>query len=456
MATSVTDSTMRPAQIDYLVRKVSAPKYKFMKIPLNNFPSASAPMDPSSSVTLEFKCPVRVYNLARSYLSYNINAPAVAAQQAVTWEDIFDLGSSVTFGGAGGQDLMNLQYAQNYTKIARKIGTPLEDFLGNDNITGLYKCADKAANTVPGGGNGAYIGSDSYFEPQYCAIGPVNNVQNRWRQYPLGAFVGTILGVDRDFYSPVEQYLRITTATGNKTCFTCTSGNIPTFTAPTVTAGLTCNQIYLYLCVEQNPEIIASIVSTTQAGAMRYRIPYTTGFRNVGGPANGQTNIQIQLSQQYGLRLKRMLHSVYNPVEQLNTSFDCNNLNGIKTLQYQTFLDSMPLQDRFLSCLSPSGMMINQDDWAENKKYLDTRSCYTSKEMYALNWFHIDSWSEPLDTDGADLPDVNKDEGLVMDTSKQWVFSSTAGATAGLIHYTFAEFSREVIITPDGPKWVSG
>ena len=68
-----------------------------------------------------------------------------------------------------------------------------------------------------------------------------------------------------------------------------------------------------------------------------------------------------------------------------------------RSQEYQTFLDSLPLQDRILSCKRPTGMNVGSDDWLENKKFLDKRSCIVSKEMYALNWFHIDQFFEPHD-----------------------------------------------------------
>ena len=96
--------------------------------------------------------------------------------------------------------------------------------------------------------------------------------------------------------------------------------------------------------------------------------------------AGAQTNIQISLSNQYGRRLKSILHTVWNSQEKYNTAYDCANWNGEKIETYQTFMDSIPLQDRILSCKRPAGALINQDDWAENKKFLEKRSCIISKE----------------------------------------------------------------------------
>jgi hypothetical protein len=487
MATTVTDSFQQPAQIDYLLRSVLAPRYKMRKIPLNNLPSASATIEPTSSTMLEWKLPNIVYNLYRSYISYNLNAPAVALKVSTTHEDVFDLGQTVTFGSAGGVDLVNLQFAQNYTKIARKIATPIDDFLGNDDMSGLYKSnmtngypitsaaapADStSANFVPGGYNkvvgASYIAPDNVTESRYCQFGggallapgvlpkpAVGTVLDRYRQYPLSAFTGTLLGVDRDFYSPTEQYLRVLAGFGDKMGFATTALTDPPTGAQSI-PGITINSVYLYLAVEDNQDIVQKMITAYGKGELQYRIPYTTAFKNVGSANGQQTNISIQLSQQYGKRLKRILHTVFNKQEKWNTAYDCANWDGEKITSYQTFMDSIPIQDRQLSCARPSGISVNQDDWLENKKFLDRKSAYLSKEMYGINWFHIDQFFEPRDKDGS-LPEVNLDEGLPMDQAKQWVFSGQVNnnvSAAGLLHYTYAEFSREILITNQGPIYV--
>lgn len=465
MATIVTDTVQRPVQLDYKLRSVVAPRYKLVKIPPNNIPSASVTIDPTTSVTIEWKLPcTRPYNTARSFIGYQFHVDATTApSNKATWshEDIFELGGSVSFGSAAGTDLVNLQYAQNYVKIARKIKTEVNDFLGNDDMSSLYRSnKDKASNIIPGGYDRLnavkYVGVDSFIEPCASAASAAGTPLDRFRQFPLNAFVGTLLAVDRDFYSPVEQYFRIQAGVGDKMAFTSTAAADPA-TGAGSPAKITINNCYLYLAVEQNDEIVAALMQQYQSGQLQFRIPYTTSFKNVGGSKGAQTNISIPLSTQYGRRLKSVLHTVWNPQEKFNTAYDCANYDGEKIESYQTFLDNNPLQDRILSCKRPAGALVNQDDWAENKKFLEKRSCIMSKEQYALNWFHKDQFFEPKDKDGS-LPEVNLDEGLLMDTQKQWIFQANiAGGAQGidsLIHYTFAEFARDIIITPTGPVFL--
>jgi hypothetical protein len=346
---SFSDGPIKSQQVDYKLRPIVAPKYKFVKLPMSNLPASSVGIGSSSAVPLEWKLPANtVYNLARSYWQYSLNVPGQTAAAGInyTFEDVFELAQTVSFGAPGGQDLVSLQWASNYTKIARKIATPLQDYMSNDDMTGLYKCGTAASsNYVPGGGSAGsaagavnppvfptagtvafYQGSDSYIEPKYTAYGVIGSGDatgllgrlDRYRQIPLGIFSGTLLGVDRDFFSPTEMSLRLLTNIGDKMAFTCVNGNamfpgavsvanVPGNTCSTAGQGITVNNCYLYLCVEQNENIVQSMFDQYRSGQLSYSIPYLTSFRLTGGAATSQTNLQIQLSNMYGKKLKRIL-----------------------------------------------------------------------------------------------------------------------------------------------------
>ena len=167
-----------------------------------------------------------------------------------------------------------------------------------------------------------------------------------------------------------------------------------------------------------------------------------------------QANIQIQLSQQYGKTLKSITHTVWSTSEKLHTAYDCNNYDGVKITNYQTFMDSRPLQDRILSCKKPFNLVMGGDDWLENKKFLKKKSAILNKEHYGLNWFHRDQFYEPHDPKYT-LPEENFNEGLSMDSARTWQFSGTTHSTVpGILHYTFAEFTRDIDVTPLGVNWI--
>ena len=143
----------------------------------------------------------------------------------------------------------------------------------------------------------------------------------------------------------------------------CTAAS-PATGATAVAGNITVQNIYLFLAVEQNQLIVDSIIHKVMSSGLRLNIPYTTAFRN--SSAGTIANIQIPLTQQYGKKFKRMLHTVWNATESVNTAMDCVNFAGSKIVSYNTYLDQRQLQDYPLSTASPSATALNVDDWREN------------------------------------------------------------------------------------------
>lgn len=328
--------------------------------------------------------------------------------------------------------------------------------MANSQIDGLYKC-NKASvtNIVPGGANGAYKGFDNYIEPTYSVVSGDNGSQYITRRIPLGMFAGTLFAVDRDFYSPVELYLRIWMGSGDKMAYFGTANNDPTTGAATLSGQMSLKNVYLYLAVEENPGIVQSIRDLYNAGKYSFQIPFTMAYKTPSVGAGSQISISIPLLTQYGRRVKRIRHTVWDPQETLDKAYDTNNLNGAKIVSYQTFLDSRPLQDRVLDCRNPdeASNRSGDEDWLENKKFCGKNSSITSRECYKTNWFHQDQMFEPNKNNP--LPDYMLDEGILMVRPMNWQFSATtAAAQANLMHYTWVEYIRTVHVTQDGPKFI--
>lgn len=456
--------------VEFKTADVESPKYRFLRIGLNNITGNSLTLS-TAAQQMEFKLPICPYNLARSFLSYEISVAGTNNRYSYLFEDCLDLASSVTFGTAGGLNLVDLNYLTNYTKIARKIYTETEDYLGGDVTGGLY-CNGmlnngQQPNILPGGFTvqpNAGASTNPYllpagfqnvapcgvFESQYSVVSPLGGAISRYRQYPLSGIVNTLFDQDRDFYAPVEMYLRLQTNSVNKMTFISTSNNAPTTANSAVTAAaVTANQLYLYLAVEQNQVIIDSVIQKYKSGNMKFQIPYTTAFRNSTAAAT-TASLQIPFSSQYGKRLHHVLHTVASTAdnEQLQTAISVENWNGSKIVSFQTFLDNRPLQDNVLSCLQPGAtdLVMNSDDWRNNEKYLHNNMMNLAQ--YQLNWFHIDNFYDPMGNEG--LPLCNVENGLELrDASRLWQIQMTTSNATGLAFYTFATFLRDVQIASD-------
>ncbi len=437
-------SAIRTDQNDFVTRPVNyEPRYEYLRVSLMSPSIAEIQIASNATTGLEFKLPAsRVVNFARSYIKYNYTAPGVAGKSINSCEDVSDFASSASLADSKNTELMRLENLQQYQKIIRKIDTSLDDMMTNDDRGSLFRSNKSASdNVLPAGGTA----SEEYIEPLYMQKTNAGAPLILNRQFMFNSLKGTILGVDRNFYCPSEMYLRFQTPRSDNVVWL--QDSPVGVNAATSVSNLVMKNVTLFLAVETNDNTIKLLRDTCMAGALKYDIPYTVTNRQTGQPAGGETSFQVSYNNSQGHRLKRIVTTAMNPKESLDFAFDANNNDGVKISSYSTYLDNVRLQDRSVLC--------TVDDWNENRFLLGTgknHSCILSRKMYYTNWFHMDSFAQIKGID--DLPEVNIYRGLDMAIPKQWQFSSYP-AMSGLVHYTFAEFLRPILITPLGVELIS-
>ena len=110
-------------------------RYRFAKIPLNSSGNGgTVNFQPSSSQLMEFKLPTRmVYNLSRSYITYNYTLATPGATSAnVILENGLDFCNYMSFGDGSGLNLAELNYVDRYVNALRPLRTPMKEYLDND------------------------------------------------------------------------------------------------------------------------------------------------------------------------------------------------------------------------------------------------------------------------------------------------------------------------------------
>lgn len=449
---------VRAKQIDYHISDTESPVYKYLRIALNNITTFPITLTDVQQL-LEFKLPATTkYNLAKTRMSGSLSLPAVpavqggaAAQADWTFEDVITLASSISFETAGGTDLCRLNFANNYTKIAPKIATKVQDFLSEDQFTSqLYPCNTAAtANLAPT--LAAAGASVNYIEPRYSAVGAVNTAVVKYFNFSLDKFVNTIFSYDKDLYFGNEMFIRMQCSPLNKMAWGAPAINDPDTNA-TLLPNATLNNLYLWLAVEQNDVINNSLEKKFHSGNFHINIPYTVGFTNASN--SNVANINVQITKQYGKRLLQVMHSAFNAVGRGNVAYDCNNINGRNITSYRTQLDSKYLQDYDQSCLDsdPVSGNLNNDDWYLSNKKFCKEKVILNRLVYKLNWFHIDRFFEQ-DEDEKDYD--NMDVGLPLSANTMnWTFNSIIPSVnnvpRALIHHTYLTFRRGYTINKDG------
>jgi len=457
------DNVLKTSNINFKNVRQHPGKYRYLKVPLNNQTGNQVTMDAVSSQLLEWKLPATVYNLSKSLLSYNIELSAPAAKANFAFADTLEIAQSITFGTAGGLNLVDLQYASNYISVARKVDVSEEDYLAGDVSGGLVK-ADLTANNIfppsytAEAGNlygltaGTQVVAASGLEPLYSRTAAPATKLEIQRTFPLSGITGTLFSMPQDFFGGGDNmYLRIYTAPSSKVGFIATAANNPVTGAAVLESQPVIKNLYLYLAIEKDPMIVESMMSKYNSGQLKYTIPFTYNWRNSTVGA-GNNSIQVQLNSNYGKYLKRMLHTAFPASEVLNVAYDHSNWSGSKILSYQTFVDSQPQQDAIVTCVQTSIANPNAvlDDFRENRDVIRRSGAINSPASFQNNWFHMDKFAEP--SSDPQVSDSQVVDGLDVTKPVAWSINVNT-ANVNLTHYTFAQFLRSMSITSAGPMF---
>lgn len=473
MSSELVKPSVIPEQVDYQVHKEYAPRYRFTRLSINNQGSDNFTISGSAQQMIEFRIPSGCYNLSKSVLCFSLATGGEGTSNFVwMYVDVASLASQVQLGNASGLYVMDLQFAQNYSKIMRRIATEMEDYLDNDNLSLLYKSdlpkeenlrAEpinvQALNPYNLPANSSYFGGVvDLVEPKHLevAIGQTAGTADmtKYFQLPLSAYKNTILAVDKDLYSHEELYLRLNVGANTKMAYYGTSQSNPSTGATALATAVTIGRMYLFLAVEQNEVLVNSLRAKYMAGGLKLQIPYTVGFRNATASGTS-SNINIQVNKAYGKRLKHIVHSVFNTTENINLAYDNSNWNGSKVTYFMTYVNSKPLFDSNIYCYqagssSLPSSSVGNEDYRENKKHLK-KTTVSNGADYQCNWFHMDAFD--ADSKSAIVPCDNNECGLDMNLPEYqnltWQFSATT-ASAAYNHYTFFTFLKDILLSPVG------
>ena len=454
-------------------------RLRYRRVPMSNIVNP-VPVNVTSTQMMEWKLPANtVYNLAKSVITYQYTLPAGGATQfGFTFENNLDFAQWGYFGD-GNQALMDVNYLDRLVSLTLPLGIKQDELTTRDSMNLMY-ANQSAGNYLPfsldgqvGSVNSIVAPATTYGDVQYLqASSAAATPLTRVRQLELATLKGTFLETDRNLIFPKEMYLRFNTQFANRIGFYGTSNTNPSLAAAANTTAFTFTNVYLYLAVETNVEIIDSLRSSMKAGSIKYAIPYIVGNRQQFANTSNSTNFQVTMTKTDKRKVKEILFGSFCGLEASNTSFDHSNANGTKQTTITTSLDSVPLLDYPLNCYNPNGPTVAAngfnansyfgDDYREMRKFLH-KSTIENYTAYTINWVWVDAWGKLNNFDklSREINDVNINDGLPMhdqdhiytvtcDTPCLANTGSTTLANNGVVQYLFIKYQTNVRITPDG------
>lgn len=140
---------------------------------------------------------------------------------------------------------------------------------------------------------------------------------------------------------------------------------------------------YLYIAIDKDQVKAAELLALVNAGKFTLAVDYPyTYYKRLDTTSQ---NTSQKMSRAHGIVMKRVYHSMYTTGSVLNR-WNHSNFEGAKVSQYQTFIDSLPIQNYQVNVSS-----TQFDDWRENQ-YAFKGSCVQGYPTYAYHWCHMDNW----------------------------------------------------------------
>lgn len=456
------------SQLDYKKEQYIHPSYRMTKVlPLSG--STSVPVTTGGGQETIFEIPVNAVNFARSYITFQVNIPGIAAANTynMAFMDVFPYFKQVQLCTRSGIYICSLDEAANYTKVVFNAETPLSEFLNSGIITTLDG-AFGAANTnagVRGSGNhfqrnnsintalkasrinlGAFatVGAAdvSYTEPQYVLESTGANATSSMNlnvSALLNIFKNTILSEDKDIYFGEIIILRIVWSPSVKIAYSnVDAGNVDVSLNPAaLAASVAINNLNLYVAIEKNPEILNQLRTQIASDGYSLLIPYVYSYKN--SLLGTSQNVSLRFNRGHGIKLIKIYHALFHGTEQSSTAYDHNNINGAKCTVFYTMLNNERLQEFDVAT-------TNLDDWNLLKDCLKGSVLQTSN-MYQYNWFYRDRFDGLCLKEGEKIS--NLDTGLDLSIEQKWdIYCTTVSAAYN--HYDFAVTQKMLTITASG------
>jgi hypothetical protein len=432
--------------------------YKWSKIlPLSITGTAGAVTGGEETM---IEIPSKVFNLAKSYLSFTYTPPATAPNHLIwTACDVFPYIRQIQLYTRGGLFLGDIGNLDNYTKAVWKSDTKLEEFLTSDTaspnatagIGGESQALRRsnslvAATTLGARYGGASAASLNYTECAYQMCGDAVTVPVFLNvRLDMSMIKNSIFAIDHDLFFDEILVLRIIWQTPAKYTYDGTTVGDPSAGSAIISTSQSANigGVALYLAVETNQEVAQQIKAKKNSPeGLSVLIPYVYGVKTA--LAAGSVAVSMRFNRGHGLRLLKIYHMPCSNVEtSAITSYVTSNIGHVNITDFYTLLNNNRLQEFNLVC-------NNGDDYMILKDRLKG-SVYQNRNMYEYNWVWIeefDGYVSPLN-ENLRPDDDNFIKGLDLSSEQKWDIYMTQNA-ANLNHFTFAITQKQLIINSAG------
>lgn len=448
-------------QLDYSQKVFNHPSPLFVKISPQGTNSITGSVSGVSGPTT-LQIPSKVCNLARSYLTFDVEIAAAGVNTtSVLSGNLGNFINRITISTVGSNIILaDISNVGNYLEAVGAPSTKFVDLMDKASSTTLLKtslaaaqaspCEDlakvNAATNLTGVLSGSLTtgGDDAgavYTGVKKLYVGTENAPNFISVRLPLNAFKHSIFSIDKDMYFAGEALsIDVYWEAGSKFIFGCTTASLanPNSGTPTVLPGAhTISNITLNLQSEQNIAITSGIVQRVMQQGLTLPIPVVWSSKQAITTSTSH-NIVLNISKAMGNKCLAIFWAPYHSVESLNT---CKSHTVTQLTTYNTLLNQVPIL---------TNNLINTalgEHYFYNKDSLD-KSAVQSIIAYNNSFCHFDNFS------GMSLPDLIENgtvyNGIdLAQEVQQWQLNATYSPATSINHYVFVVCQKQLTIAPN-------
>lgn len=398
---------LKPLQVTYKPKQHVYGKYMFKQIlPQQNV--ASLVLSPTSSNQHTYYMQSDVVNLSQCFIRFRLTVPA---QGAGTYINAALGGckaiTNISVVPQGGQELAGLVQVDCYLDTVTPFETSFKSLRSKDYVqaftggAGTKTCEFEGA-TMPDGSQAASI-STHYLDgsliqrldasmTEVITSVAANAALAIDYCIPFLMFYNTILALDRDLYFANQTTITITYNTLSRLFWTSTANTNPQTGAAACGTNGTITAASMLIAVQQDVPIKNSVIEACNKG-LELIVPYVVSYNNTY--PTGQVAASFPVTNAQGTRLTKVYTSAYPSGATIGLDYNKSNAtpqagaaaNGYGTIisQFQTYVNSLPLQLSPLNC-------ANGDDYVFNHSLIEGSAVTSMNDYYAGNWVWKESF----------------------------------------------------------------
>ena len=442
-------------QLDYqgVRNEMFCPHYEYVRQSPYEATGETVTINAAGGQVSTFEISANVINTAKSWLEFELEPTASGAGR---FNYLYTLGlpmiQQVQLYDRTSQPIVDLQranmwYATAFPYLVSKEEMECLPLVGQNCHAGIAQ-SDVLRNNIgarrPNNSNSVR----NYHEPQYLQVGTAN-AQTPVLRYriPLKLLgLGTLLSEDLDMFFARPMYLRIVWAPTSQILFTSTSATNPTSSVASYSANVTLKNLRVYQAIETNPVVAERVKQEVMTNGLSVLHTHVQLFQyNLTG--DSQSVVQ-KLNRAYGIKLRAVLHALYNNTTNSNTVYDHNNSpagannQAVKVRTYHTEWNNFRIQQADLNC-----DQVNRDDFRYMAELIKDSAVHDPLSQ-SYNFCHIDNFSGFQRI--KDVLNTKRSCGYSLDGEQIWTFRGNVTVNAQHNHMTFCITERILTITPQG------